>query len=421
MCSDDNDFVYLGLQGYAIVRGSVDSNAYRDSSFDAESNASTQVVKDWYFIINPNVENNLLPVFGLINSTVSESSILSFNATATDPDGDNLTYSATNLPFGATYDTITGLFEWSPDYDDAGSYEVTFTATDDGEPQLSASTTITITVLDSNRAPVLSPIGNQTINEGQLLTFNVAASDADGDNLTYSAANLPPGATFNGQTFSWTPGYGDAGNYDDLEFAVMDGGEPMELDVELITITVGNVNRAPVIVNPGPQEVLETEQLTFAVTASDPDNDTVTVTATNLPSGSSFNTSTGEFSWTPDLSDEGVYTVEFTAIDNGSPAESSVLSVAITVGDNPTPVEQAEDIVDDVIELVLPQNVENSYLANLHKVGQFILEGKITAAINQLNAFINKVEQDYQQELLTTQERDSLVTAATNLIADLSN
>lgn len=272
-----------------------------------------------------------------------------------------------------------------------------------------------------NQQPILNEIGNQTAAEGQALNFTVSATDPDEDTLTYAAANLPAGAIFNPvtQTFTWTPGYSDAGNYTDIEFSVTDSGTPMELDVELITITVGDVNRAPEINNPGPQEVLENTPLTFSISATDPDGDDVTVTTTDLPTGATFNGST--FTWTPTLTQEGIYTITFTATDDGAPNESSITEVVITVGDNPTPTEQAEDLVDSVITIDIPQNVENSYLANLLKVGQFIEDGKITAAVNQLNAFITKVNQDRQQGILTQAEADVLIEMAERLIAYITN
>src|SRR5262249_570659 len=66
-----------------------------------------------------------------------------------------------------------------------------------------------------NQQPVLSQISNKSVDEGQALTFTVSATDPDGDALTYSASNLPAGATFDPdtRTFSWTPTYDQAGSY----------------------------------------------------------------------------------------------------------------------------------------------------------------------------------------------------------------
>ena len=267
-----------------------------------------------------------------------------------------------------------------------------------------------------NSAPSLNAIGNKTTNEGQKLEFQVSATDNDGNALTYSASNLPFGATFINGLFTWTPGYNDAGNYENIEFAVVDDGDPIGLDVELITITVGEVNRAPTITNPGPQEVLENHLVTFSVSASDPDGNSVQLSAQNLPTGSSFNPLSGQFSWTPNLSAEGVYIVSFAAADNGTPSASTSIDVVITVGNDPTPTEQANDLIQDLVNLNLPKNTENSYLAHLKKVEIFIEQGKVDQAINQLDMFITKV----QNSNLSSQIKNELISAAQRLISDLT-
>ena len=88
-----------------------------------------------------------------------------------------------------------------------------------------------------NRKPLLGAIGNKTVNAGELLQFTVTASDPDGDTLTYSATNLPPGAAFNPatQVFSWTPNSTQVGSYPGVHFEVTDG---KLVDSEDITITV---------------------------------------------------------------------------------------------------------------------------------------------------------------------------------------
>jgi len=82
--------------------------------------------------------------------------------------------------------------------------------------------------------PELSPIGNKSGQEGELLSFTIEAADPNGDSLTYSTSNLPSGATFVGQTFSWTPTPSQVGTYS-INFEVSDGKHS---DFENITITV---------------------------------------------------------------------------------------------------------------------------------------------------------------------------------------
>ena len=123
---------------------------------------------------------------------------------------------------------------------------MTFTVTDSGTPVQSDSEEVTITVGDVNRPPVLNPIGAKTVEEDQLLEFTITASDPDGDALTYSAGNVPAGASFSAdtQTFSWTPDFGAAGNYS-VTFTVTDSGTPAQSDSEIVIIDVLNESQAP--------------------------------------------------------------------------------------------------------------------------------------------------------------------------------
>ncbi len=94
-----------------------------------------------------------------------------------------------------------------------------------------------------NYPPVLDPIGDKVIYEGDTLEFTITGTDPEGDTLTFSASNLPTGATFNPNTqqFVWTPDFTQSGVYPNVLFTVTDNGMPPESDSESITITVGNV------------------------------------------------------------------------------------------------------------------------------------------------------------------------------------
>jgi hypothetical protein len=82
------------------------------------------------------------------SQTVSEGSNLTFGVDAAAPSGDDLTYSASGLPAGATFDPATHQFSWTPSHTQAGTYTVTFTASDGtGSDSFSASKVVTITVV----------------------------------------------------------------------------------------------------------------------------------------------------------------------------------------------------------------------------------------------------------------------------------
>ncbi len=193
---------------------------------------------------------NRAPVMDPIDDQQArEGELLSFFVTATDVDGDSLTFSAdlSQLPDASNpaFDPDTQEFSWTPDFVDAGNYVAVFRVTDDGSPPATDSQEVNIEVVNDNRPPVLDPIGPQTGFEGQLLEFTITATDEDaGDVLSFSANNLPTGATLtdNGDrtaTFSWRPTYPDSFNSPFLvTFNVFDNGSPGGIDFEEVTITV---------------------------------------------------------------------------------------------------------------------------------------------------------------------------------------
>lgn len=268
-------------------------------------------------------KDDTAPVLDLIGDKgIDENTVLSFNVFATDAEGDTITYSVVGLPPGASFNKNSGAFLWTPGYATAGTYYVKFIATAN---ELTDSETIAITVNNINRPPVLNSIGNKAVDENGLLSFTVSSKDPDGDEISYSVVGLPPGAGFNSNSgvFSWTPSFTGSGDYS-VVFMVTDG---FVTDSETITITVGNVERAPVLDSIGSKVIDENSLLSFTISAMDPDGDSIVYSATGLPSGASL-TSTGTFSWTPAIGTAGTYDVTFTAESKGL---TDLETVTITV------------------------------------------------------------------------------------------
>ncbi len=192
----------------------------------------------------------------LDDKEVKENSNLQFTFSAADADDDKLTYEAKasvklgnyylSLPvslLGVSFDSDTGKFSWTPDYDFvkhpflSKAVDFRFRA-DDGEKK-SAWQLVTVTVNDVNRKPQFNPIGNKIVQEQQLLEFTVNAVDADHDDLTYTTMDsLPPGAVFDPESrqFEWAPTNDKAGIYF-VSFKVVDGfgGEDLERISILVT------------------------------------------------------------------------------------------------------------------------------------------------------------------------------------------
>src|SRR5439155_324470 len=190
--------------------------------------------------------------------TASEADAFTLTVHAADPDGQplaSLTADLSGLPAGnsATFipdlgDT-TGTLFWTPAYDDAGSYTVTFIAAN----VVSGSTTTKITVINLDRAPSIAAPLAAAVAETQQVSVTLHAADADGEAIQFLIAdltNLPPGnhATFTVDpgdttaTLEWTPDYDAAGSYEVTFFA----SNGMSATAGTI-ITVSNTDRAPLV------------------------------------------------------------------------------------------------------------------------------------------------------------------------------
>ena len=125
------------------------------------------------------------------NRQVNAGQRLEFIVSGSDVDGGLLTFGASSLPPGATFDQASRRFSWNVPLELAGATYpgVRFSVCDPG--LICDSEDMTITVLAPNSAPVLQPIGTQQAIVGQLLSFTVSASDPESDPLTWKLRYLP--------------------------------------------------------------------------------------------------------------------------------------------------------------------------------------------------------------------------------------
>jgi hypothetical protein len=129
------------------------------------------------------------------------------------PAGMTLTPPA-SIPVGADgYYHALATLNWTPGANaEADSVVVLRVVNASGSVTLQ---TLHISVTNGNHDPVIAPQDSVAINEGQSWSLPIVASDADGDPLTISMSNLPPGASFDARTgtLNWTPTYDQAGTY----------------------------------------------------------------------------------------------------------------------------------------------------------------------------------------------------------------
>ena len=204
----------------------------------------------------------------------------------------------------------------------------------------------------TNQAPtIVSDGGGVTaavsVDENQTSVTTVAATDADaGTTLTYSVSGGADAAAFTIDSSSGELSFVSAPDHEtkdsyEVEVTVSDGALT---DVQTLTVTVNDINDAPVLAPIGDRSVDEGATLGFTASASDSDvpSDTLTYSldAGSLALGMTIDANTGAFSWTPTEGQGGTTpSVTVTVTDSGTGTLTDSETFTVTVNDvNSAPV-----------------------------------------------------------------------------------
>jgi fibronectin type 3 domain-containing protein len=145
--------------------------------------------------------------------------VLEVNVVSTDEDGESLTVLLSNAPGFASYTSTgngSGTIRFSNPSGTGFYGGITVTVTD---PQGGSSMVVFDLTVNDNYVPVLSGLGNVTVNEQQTTSFTISATDENTEDvLSWSFTGLPSFASSvvngNSVTVSLSPGYADNGPYE---------------------------------------------------------------------------------------------------------------------------------------------------------------------------------------------------------------
>lgn len=250
-----------------------------------------------------------------------------YDVNASDGNGDALTYSLTQAPGGMSINAASGLIGWTPNAGQAGSHAVTVRVTDPAG--LFATQAFTVIVPVPNAAPQITTTPVTTAPVGAAYRYDVDATDANGDSLTYSLTTAPGGMSIQAGTglVSWTPTAAQTGSHA-VTVRVADPGGLAA--TQAFTVVVPNA--PPVITSTAVTTAGVGAPYSYDVNASDLNADTLTYSLTQAPNGMTVNAASGLISWVPMSGQVGSHAVTVRAVDPGGLAATQSFTLVVGGG-----------------------------------------------------------------------------------------
>ncbi len=284
--------------------------------------------------INPPTSSNLAPVIsGTPPQVIRVGVNYSFVPEASDANADTLSFQIVNQPNWSSFNANTGQLSGVPFLGSEGMYSDIEIQVSDGQmsTQLPPFSITVESTTAENMPPEISGNAPPSVTVGNNYLFAPAASDPDGDQLTYSIVNQPSWSTFdlNSGRLTGTPQTADIGTYTGIAISISDG--VLTASSPAFSITVNASNNPPSISGTPPSMAVVGQQWSFVPTASDPDGDNVTFSISNRPSWATFSQSNGSLSGTPQSGDVGVHSnIQITVSDGTNTTDLPAFSVDVS-------------------------------------------------------------------------------------------
>lgn len=268
-------------------------------------------------------------------SSVVVGNAYEFVPQAVDPDGQTLVFTVTSKPSWAAFDASTGRLSGTPAASDVSAQSGIVISVSDGIasaslPAFSIQVTGGTAPGPTNRPPTISGTPAGVVTAGQAYNFAPAASDPDGQALTFSITNKPAWANFSAATgqLTGTPAVANVGTYSNIVITASDGAASASLPGFAISVLVANTT--PTISGTPATTVQAGQAYSFTPATVDPDGQALTFSITNKPSWASFSTTTGRLSGTPAATNLGTSSGIVISVSDGT-ATVSLPAFAITV------------------------------------------------------------------------------------------
>lgn len=282
----------------------------------------------------PTSTNTAPTISGTPAATVAAGATYMFVPTASDADGDKLTFSIANRPQWAAFSTANGQLSGTPAASNAGtSANIRISVSDGKTTTPLAPFSIQVTA-PPNGAPTIAGTPSTSVQVGTAYSFQPTASDPNSDTLTWSITNKPTWATFSTTTgkLSGTPAAANVGTTSNVRISVSDGRLSASLAAFSLTVT-STPNKAPTITGTPATSVTAGSAYSFTPTGADADGDTLSYSIQNKPSWATFSIASGTLSGTP--ASAGTYSNIIISVSDGK-ASAALAAFTITVAAAPS-------------------------------------------------------------------------------------
>ncbi len=301
----------------------------------------------------PVIVDNLAPTANAgSDQSIDEKKLFSLNGSASnDPDGSIVSYSWTQTS-GSTVAIMNASQAvasiTAPDVETDTPLTFRLTVTDnEGATGIDTTAILIKNVPEPNQAPTAVTASNFSADENTLITLDGSASDdPDGTIVSYSwtqiagspmvAINSPSSAVAN----FISPEVTEAKTLT-FELVVIDNDGTTATDTLVVTILDVLVNQPPIISGVPATTVTEDELYSFTPEATDPEDDTMTFSVSNLPEWASFDELSGTISGIPVTEDIGYYENIIISVFDGELSISlsefsiDVLAAPVLIPENP--------------------------------------------------------------------------------------
>jgi hypothetical protein len=265
-------------------------------------------------------------------SSVIAGSPYAFTPTASDPDGNALTFSVANPPPWASFSSTTGQLSGTPTKVSIGTFSNIVISVSDGTATTALPAFSIQVDAPADQAPVIGGSPSSSVTAGSAYAFTPTASDSNGNTLTFSVANRPSWANFNSATgrLSGTPTSANVGIFSNIVISVSDGTLSASLAPFAITVSTP-ANPPPTISGTPATSVSAGAAYSFTPTTTDPSGNSLTFSIQNPPAWAAFNAQSGTLSGTPGAGDVGSDgNIIISVSDGTSSASLAAFSISVT-------------------------------------------------------------------------------------------